>query len=71
MPFVKPTLNPETGEPYKIRRPERNFTHLPDDGDEVPDNRFWRQHIKDGSVEVVASAPLSTSAKPSKTKGAD
>lgn len=63
MPFVKPTINPETGEPYKIRRPERNFTHLPDEGDEVPGNRFWRQHIKDGSVEIVIPA---ATAKPKK-----
>lgn len=54
--FVKPTINPETKAPYKIRMPERSFNHLPDEGAEVPDNRFWRAHLKDGSVEIVKPA---------------
>ncbi|WP_026601686.1 DUF2635 domain-containing protein [Methylomonas sp. 11b] len=66
--FVKPTLNPETGETFKIRRPERNFTHLPDDGDEVPDNRYWRGHLKDGSIELAE--PAKPAAKKA-DKGAD
>jgi hypothetical protein len=61
--LVKPSINPETGKPYKIRMPERGFIHLPDEGGEVPDNRFWRAHLKDGSVEIVKPAVADKSKK--------
>ena len=60
---VKPTINPDTGQPFVIRKPERNYTLLDADGEDVPDNRYWRQHLKDGSVELVKPE------KPKKTVG--
>jgi len=63
--FVKPTIDPATGQPFKLRQPERGFVHLPDEGGNVPDNRFWRNHLNDGAIEIVKPA----AAKPK--KGAD
>ncbi len=54
--FVKPA------EGLKLRRPERNHTHLPLEGDWVPNNRFWRSHIKDGSA--VETEPPKPAKKP-------
>lgn len=51
--FVKATINPETGQPFVIRQPERMYRLLPNEGAEVPNNRFYRQHIKDGSLIVA------------------
>ncbi len=37
----------------KVRRPD-NHQHLVDEGEWVPNNRYWRRQLKDGSVEQVA-----------------
>jgi len=51
--FVKPTINPETGEPYHIRQPERNHMPLPAAGGDVPANRYWLMHLYEGSIEIA------------------
>lgn len=52
--FVKPTINPETGELFRIRQPERLFIVMPPEGAEVPVNHFYLTHVRDGALEVVA-----------------
>ncbi|BBL69696.1 DUF2635 domain-containing protein [Methylogaea oryzae] len=66
--FLKPAINPATNAPYLIRMPENSHQHLPADGTVVPNNRYWREHLKDGSVEVVepAKAPAKPKAEPVK-----
>lgn len=54
--YVKANLNPDTGRPYVIRQPERNYRVLPAAGSDVPNNRFYRQHLADKSI-VLALVP--------------
>lgn len=48
--YVKPAINPATNAPYRIRMPENSHQHLPVEGALVPNNRYWREHLKDNSV---------------------
>jgi hypothetical protein len=51
--FVIANINPDTGQPFVIRQPERLYRVLPDEGAEVQSTRFYRQHIKDNALRVV------------------
>ena len=50
--FVIPEINPETGQVFLIRQPERRYVVLPAEGADVPNNRFYRAHLKDGSLRL-------------------
>jgi hypothetical protein len=53
--FVKPAAG------LSVPDPERR-NHLPPEGDEVPDNEYWRRRIIDGDVTVTPAT------KPAKAK---
>lgn len=47
----------------KIRNPDRNHTHLADDGEVVPMTDYWIARLRDGDV-VEVIAPSAASADP-------
>jgi hypothetical protein len=49
--FVKPAVDGAL-----VRRPHREFTPLPQGGDFVPDNMYWRRRILHGDV-IEATPP--------------
>lgn len=49
--FVKPRSG------VKVRRPVAPFTHVPEEGMEVPVESYWIRRVQDGDLEVVAPAP--------------
>ena len=59
--FVKPGINPETKEPFKVRIPH-TFALLADEGQEVPDDYFWLWMRKHGDV-VDAERPAEVKAE--------
>lgn len=44
-----------------VRMPEKNNQVLPEKGEHVPDNSYWRRRLRDGDIEKV------TATKPAKT----
>ncbi len=51
--YLKPAINPDTGQPYVIRQPERRYRRMPDEGDEIRSlSHYYRRHINDGSLIV-------------------
>lgn len=54
--FVKPKAG------VKVRRPVAPFTHVPDEGMEVPEESYWIRRVQDGDLELAAppapSAPI-------------
>lgn len=53
--FVKP----KPGGP-KVRRPVAPYTHVPDEGMEVPEESYWIRRVQDGDLERMdtpAQAP--------------
>lgn len=60
--FVKPGINPETGEPFRVRIPH-TFALLPEAGGEVADDFFWRWMLRHGDV-VEAVPEAEPEAKP-------
>jgi len=66
--FVIPTINPESGQAYVVRQPERHYHIMPTDGAEVPNDRYYRQRIKDGTL--MPAEPIQP-ANPSKAKKGD
>ncbi len=53
--FVKPGINPETGQPFRVRIPH-TFALLAEDGQEVADDMFWRWMLRHGDV-ILADPP--------------
>ncbi len=51
----------------KIRDPERQFSHLPEDGSSVPMSQYWLHRVRDGDVLVVEQ-PAPTAAKSAQKK---
>jgi hypothetical protein len=39
-----------------VRMPEKNNQMLPEKGDQVPDNSYWRRRLRDGDIEPVAAS---------------
>lgn len=64
--FVKPA-DPS----LKIRMPERDMKYLENEGEEVPNNPYWRSRISDGDVIVLdkKSIAVSQNIKPPKKEG--
>lgn len=57
--FVKPKINPESGEPMHIRFP-RTRAILSADGavvDLSADQSFWQRRVRDGDVILATPAP--------------
>lgn len=51
--FIKPAINPETGEPFRILIPPHNQV-MPPEGREVADHDMhWLWMLRHGDVEVV------------------
>jgi len=70
--YVKPaTIVPrdKKQKPYllKIRQPERSHRHIPDEGAWVPNNRYYRMHIREESL-VEATPPKKPAKKPQENK---
>lgn len=63
--FVKPAPHPEIPEALlKVRHP-RTHAFMKDDGEEVPENRFWLRRLSQGDVvkvEAKAEEPAATTA---------
>jgi hypothetical protein len=53
--FVKPGINPETGEPFHVRIPH-TFAKMAIEGEDVPDDYFWKWMLRHGDV-VAAERP--------------
>lgn len=54
--FVKPS-DPS----LKIRMPERGMKFLENEGEEVPNNPYWRSRISDGDVIILDKKGISLS----------
>lgn len=52
--FVKPGLDPVTGELLKVRVPP-TMRFLPDEGGSVPDDDYWHRRLRDGDVVLAQS----------------
>ncbi|MBK5145993.1 DUF2635 domain-containing protein [Budviciaceae bacterium BWR-B9] len=59
--FVKPVSGRVVRDPVK-------GTFLPESGEEVPENTFWRRRLKDGDVQKVKSVTTSNEVKAEKGK---
>lgn len=51
--FIKPALNPESGEPYLVRCPDRGWAPLLAEGQNVTLDEYWSRRISDGSVVLA------------------
>jgi hypothetical protein len=54
---VKPNTDKATGQPYKIRLPDKQTQFLPDEGAMVEKNKFWNRRLRDGSVVEIKAVP--------------
>lgn len=59
MIFVRPT---RPG--LVIRNPDVGFERLPDEGTEVIDGAYWRQHERQGSVTIEPRGPSNVPSPP-------
>lgn len=60
------TVRPAAG--LKIRMPERNFSHLPEEGQAVPLDAYWRARLRDGDVVEVTPASSPAASAPAARK---
>ncbi|MFZ4807471.1 MAG: DUF2635 domain-containing protein [Hyphomicrobiaceae bacterium] len=56
--FVRPAAG------LKIRMPERGFAHLPEEGQVVPLDQYWRARLRDGDVVAVPDSQPAPVKKP-------
>jgi hypothetical protein len=59
---IKPNIDKATGEPFKIRLPDKPHMFLPEQGDVVMKNKFWIRRLRDGSVIETKSAKVGKTA---------